>query len=191
MIALVLAIGSAALIAWVYAGYPLALMLLGRLRPRPRLVAPVEPSLSVLIAAHDEVAVIAAKVANVFASDYPAELLEVIVASDGSEDGTVDAARGAGATVLDLPRMGKLSALNRAADSLGLPDRLVDDTNDIKLISQIINKITNDTKTIRSAGRSTSGVKLLNLDADDKIAAAVTISPEDPKTPPENGTLLQ
>jgi hypothetical protein len=41
------------------------------------------------------------------------------------------------------------------------------------------------------AGRSTSGVKLLDLDTDDKVAAAVVIPPEDPKSQPENGTLLQ
>ena len=47
-----------------------------------------------------------------------ATLLELIVASDGSEDGTVEAARRAGATpVLDLPRIGKLAALNRAAQA--------------------------------------------------------------------------
>jgi DNA gyrase subunit A len=44
---------------------------------------------------------------------------------------------------------------------------------------------------IRSAGRSTSGVKLLNLDTDDKVAAAVVFPPEDAKVQPENGTLLQ
>jgi cellulose synthase/poly-beta-1,6-N-acetylglucosamine synthase-like glycosyltransferase len=104
-------------VAWVYAGYPLALALLGRLRPRPRRRAPLELPLSVIVAAHNEVAVIAGKVADVLASDYPPALLELIVASDGSEDGTVGAARRAGATcVLDLPRVGKLSALNRAAE---------------------------------------------------------------------------
>jgi DNA gyrase subunit A len=41
------------------------------------------------------------------------------------------------------------------------------------------------------AGRSTSGVKLLNLDTGDKVAAAVVIPPEHPKSQPENGTLLQ
>jgi cellulose synthase/poly-beta-1,6-N-acetylglucosamine synthase-like glycosyltransferase len=108
---------SAVLVAWVYAGYPLALALLGRLRPRPRRRARLELPLSVIVAAHDEVAVIADKVADVFASDYPAPLLELIVASDGSADGTVEAARRAGATrVLDLPRVGKLPALNRAAE---------------------------------------------------------------------------
>lgn len=112
------AIASLALVAWVYAGYPLALAVLGRLRPRPRRRAPLELPLSVIVAAHDEVDVIADKVANVLASDYPAELLELIVASDGSDDGTVDAARRAGATlVLDLPRIGKLSALNRAVQA--------------------------------------------------------------------------
>jgi cellulose synthase/poly-beta-1,6-N-acetylglucosamine synthase-like glycosyltransferase len=108
---------SAAVVVWVYAGYPLALALLGRLRPRPRQRAPCEPSLSIVVAAHDEVAVIADKVVNVWASEYPSDLIELIVASDGSEDGTVEAARRAGATqVLDLPRMGKLAALNRAAE---------------------------------------------------------------------------
>ncbi|MEA2402572.1 MAG: hypothetical protein QOK00_2975 [Thermoleophilaceae bacterium] len=115
MIAVAVLVVSAALVAWIYAGYPLALVLLGRLRPRPRRRAPMEPPLSVIVAAHDEVDVIADKVVNVLASDYPPELLELIVASDGSSDGTVTAARRAGATqVLDLPRLGKLSALNRA-----------------------------------------------------------------------------
>jgi cellulose synthase/poly-beta-1,6-N-acetylglucosamine synthase-like glycosyltransferase len=125
MSAVVVLLASAMLLAWVYAGYPLMLALLGRLRPRPRRRAPVDLSLSVIVAAHDEVAVIADKVADVLASDYPAPLLELIVASDGSQDGTVEAARGAGATrVLDLPRVGKLPALNRAAE-LSLAEILV------------------------------------------------------------------
>jgi DNA gyrase subunit A len=78
------------------------------------------------------------------------------------------------------PKIGKVSAIN-----------LVDDTTEMMLISQFGKIIRIDTKTIRSAGRSTSGVKLLNLDTDDKVAAAVVIPPEDPKTQPEDGTLLQ
>jgi cellulose synthase/poly-beta-1,6-N-acetylglucosamine synthase-like glycosyltransferase len=110
------AVASALVVVWVYAGYPLALALLGVLRPRPRATGPIEPSLSVIVAAHDEVAVIGDKVANVLASDYPSSRVELIVASDGSTDGTVEAARDAGASlVLDLPRVGKLAALNRAA----------------------------------------------------------------------------
>jgi DNA gyrase subunit A len=78
------------------------------------------------------------------------------------------------------PKIGKVSAIN-----------LVDDTTEMMLISQFGKIIRIDTKTIRSAGRSTSGVKLLNLDTDDKVAAAVIIPPEDAKVQPENGTLLQ
>jgi DNA gyrase subunit A len=47
-----------------------------------------------------------------------------------------------------------------------------------------------ETKSIRAAGRSTQGVKLLDLEPQDKVTAAV-IPPEESKTAPENGTLLQ
>lgn len=111
-------VASAALVAWVYAGYPLTLALLGRVRPRPRRRAPTRPTVSVVVAAHDEAAVTARKVENVLASDYPAGRLELVLASDGSRDATVAIARRAGATrVLDLPRMGKLAALNRGAEA--------------------------------------------------------------------------
>ncbi len=75
------------------------------------------------------------------------------------------------------PKIGKVAAIN-----------LVDDTTEMMLISQFGKIIRIDTKTIRSAGRSTSGVKLLNLDPDDKVAAAVVIPPEDPKSPSTDPT---
>jgi len=68
---------------------------------------------------------------------------------------------------------------------------LVDDTSELMVISQFGKIIRMDTKTIREAGRSTQGVRLLSLDADDKVAAAVVIPPEEAKPLPENGTLLQ
>jgi cellulose synthase/poly-beta-1,6-N-acetylglucosamine synthase-like glycosyltransferase len=67
------------------------------------------PSVSVIVAAYDEAAVIAAKVRNLLALDYPRELLEIVVCSDGSSDGTVQEAAGAD-VVLDLPRGGKIRA---------------------------------------------------------------------------------
>jgi cellulose synthase/poly-beta-1,6-N-acetylglucosamine synthase-like glycosyltransferase len=71
-----------------------------------------------IVAAYDEEAVIGAKVAEALALDYPR--LEVIVASDGSADKTVELAREAGADlVLDLPRRGKLAAQNAAAERAG------------------------------------------------------------------------
>ncbi len=59
--------------------------------------------------------------------------------------------------------------------------QLVDDTTEMMVISQQGKIIRIDTKTVRAAGRSAGGVKLLDLDGDDKVAAAMTIPPEDPK----------
>jgi hypothetical protein len=68
-----------------------------------------------IVAAHDEQSVIAAKVANVLALDYPRELLELIVACDGCSDATAERARAAGAdVVLELPRGGKIRAQDAA-----------------------------------------------------------------------------
>ncbi|HWB69555.1 MAG TPA: glycosyltransferase [Solirubrobacterales bacterium] len=110
---------SVGMILYAHAGYPLALRALLATRRRPTL-APGRweqlPFVSLIVAAYDEEEVIAAKVANALALDYPRERLEVIVASDGSSDATVQQARDAGAeVVLDLPRGGKIAAQNAAA----------------------------------------------------------------------------
>ena len=106
------------LLVYAQAGYPLVLAALARL-PRARTAitpAPGEPpTVSLIIAAYDEEAVIARKVANALALDYPRDRLEVVVASDGSSDATVERARQAGADrVLDLPRGGKIRAQDAA-----------------------------------------------------------------------------
>jgi cellulose synthase/poly-beta-1,6-N-acetylglucosamine synthase-like glycosyltransferase len=109
---------SAGLLAWAQAGYGLALVLLRRRVPAPP--SPVAedaalPTVSLIVAAHAERAVIAGKVANARALDYPRDKLEVVVACDGSTDGTPEAARAAGAdVVLDLPRGGKVRAQDQA-----------------------------------------------------------------------------
>jgi len=69
--------------------------------------------------------------------------------------------------------------------------QLVDDTSEIIVISQYGKIIRIDTNTVRAAGRSTQGVKLLNLEEGDRVAAAVVIPPEEAKIEPETGTLLQ
>jgi DNA gyrase subunit A len=69
--------------------------------------------------------------------------------------------------------------------------QLVDDTTEMMVISQFGKIIRIDTKTVRAAGRATMGVKLLDLDTGDKVAAAMVIPPEDPKLPTENGALIQ
>ncbi|MGC8550360.1 MAG: DNA gyrase subunit A [Acidobacteriaceae bacterium] len=69
--------------------------------------------------------------------------------------------------------------------------QLVDDTSELVLISQYGKIIRIDTNGVRAAGRSTQGVRLLNLDKEDKVAASVVIPPEEAKEEPETGTLLQ
>jgi DNA gyrase subunit A len=68
---------------------------------------------------------------------------------------------------------------------------LVDESSELMVISQYGKIIRIDTKTIRAAGRSTQGVRLLNLEEEDKVAAAVVIPPEEAKIEPEDGTLMQ
>ncbi len=131
------------LLAYVYAGYPLLCALLAGVRRRRIAASPHTPRVSVLIAAHNEIACIAQTVRNKLALDYPPELLEIIVVSDGSTDGTdeVVAAIAAAEPRVRLlrqePRAGKTSALNLAqahvtgeiivfsdANSLYAPDAL-------------------------------------------------------------------
>jgi cellulose synthase/poly-beta-1,6-N-acetylglucosamine synthase-like glycosyltransferase len=112
---------SAGLISYTHVGYPLALRALVATRRKPTLGHPGTwdelPRVSLLVAAYDEEEVIAAKVENALALDYPRERLEIVVASDGSSDETVERARAAGADlVLDLPRRGKVAAQNAAAE---------------------------------------------------------------------------
>jgi cellulose synthase/poly-beta-1,6-N-acetylglucosamine synthase-like glycosyltransferase len=105
------------LIVYAHLGYPLLLRgLVALFGERGSRVAPGElPRVSLIVPAHDEEVVIERKLANARALDYPDELLEVIVASDGSSDRTVELARSAGADqVLELPRGGKVAALNAA-----------------------------------------------------------------------------
>jgi len=117
---------SAALIVWTQLGYAAALAVFARLFvPAPPhsavdpsaagAVAGGLPSLSLIVAAHDEQSVIEAKVENALALDYPRELLELIVACDGCTDATAQEACRAGADlVLELPRGGKIRAQDAA-----------------------------------------------------------------------------
>ena len=68
---------------------------------------------------------------------------------------------------------------------------LVNETSELMVISQFGKIIRIDTKTIRAAGRATQGVRLLNLEPEDKVAAAVIIPPEELNGNHEEPTLLQ
>jgi cellulose synthase/poly-beta-1,6-N-acetylglucosamine synthase-like glycosyltransferase len=84
---------SAGVTVYVYAGYPILLWLLQAVvRTAPRR-EPVEPSVSLLVAAYNEAAVIGDKMRNSLALDYPTGKLEIVVASDGSKDATAEIVR--------------------------------------------------------------------------------------------------
>jgi hypothetical protein len=104
-------------VAFTYAGFPILVVLRGILRYRPLASGESLPSITVVVPAYNESATIVEKLANTLALEYPPESLEVIVASDGSEDGTNErvAQFGRGVRLLTLPRLGKNGALTRAA----------------------------------------------------------------------------
>ncbi|MFN8187969.1 MAG: glycosyltransferase family 2 protein [Gaiellales bacterium] len=111
------------LIAYTYLGFPLLVLARGALRPRPVAVGDGEPRISVLVAAHDEALSIGRKLENLLGLDYPADRLEIVVASDGSGDGTdaivrelAGAQHGRQIHLLSLPRQGKAPALTAAAE---------------------------------------------------------------------------
>src|ERR1043166_960157 len=109
---------SAAALGYTYAGYPLLLLLMSRLRSREVKRAAFESSVSVIVTAYNEERDLAAKLENTLALDYPRELLEIIVASDCSSDRTDEivrdfSERGVG-LVRPSQRRGKTAAQNMA-----------------------------------------------------------------------------
>lgn len=109
----------AALLAYVYIGYPVLVGILATLFPQPA-ESPDEkpPSVSIIISAYNEAPVIAAKIENSLALQFPAERLEVIVVSDCSDDGTDEIVRNCASLGVRLvrqnQRLGKSAALNYA-----------------------------------------------------------------------------
>ncbi len=113
---------SVALIVYAYAAYPIVVACCARLFGRdeqPPDVADADlPFLSVLVAAHNEAAVIGARIENALQMNYPADRVEVVIASDGSDDGTGDVVRtyqDARVRLLEYhTRGGKAAVLDRA-----------------------------------------------------------------------------
>jgi len=110
---------SIALLAYTYVGYAVLIRVLSR---RSGIAdSALTPPLTVVIAAYNEAARIAARVRNVLEQDYPAQNLSVIVVSDGSTDGTERAA------AVEDPRVrvialaqngGKAVAINAALENV-------------------------------------------------------------------------
>lgn len=112
--------GSVFLIVYIFLLFPLLVVLRGLLIKRPYRMAGITPGLSMVIAAYNEAETIRQKLDNIFSLDYPSDKLEVIIASDGSTDGTDEIIRGYAqdrVILLSLPRTGKNAALTQAAQA--------------------------------------------------------------------------
>ena len=105
---------SFAALVWTHVAYPLAAWALAAVRPRPVRTGDDLPSVAVIVAAHNEEAVIERRIENLRALDYPLDRLEVVVTSDASTDATEGLAARAGARVVCNPRGGKVAAQDNA-----------------------------------------------------------------------------
>src|SRR6266540_1605807 len=81
------------LLAYVHVGYPVAIWLRAIVRPRSHVRRPLEPIVTVIVVAYNEAERIASRLENLLAIDYPRDKLDILLASDGSTDGTVARAR--------------------------------------------------------------------------------------------------
>ena len=112
---------SLCMILYVYIGYPLLVFLIASVRRRPIQKGNDEPTVTILIAAHNEEQSIAKTLKNKIHQDYPADKLQIIVVSDNSSDRTDEIVRTFDPRCVRLirqePRAGKTAALNLAFPS--------------------------------------------------------------------------
>lgn len=83
-----LLIGSIVFTLYAYFGYPLSLYLIGQIRHRDLRKNPIYPDVTIIITAYNEEKTIRQKLGNTLGLEYPKGRLQIIVASDGSEDQT-------------------------------------------------------------------------------------------------------
>jgi cellulose synthase/poly-beta-1,6-N-acetylglucosamine synthase-like glycosyltransferase len=121
------------LVIYTYLGYPMLCMLLSRLLYQPWHKAYHEPSVTLLMVAHNEEEIISTKIDNCLALDYPSHKLTIVVASDGSTDGTnalLQKYATHGVVVHYFPqRAGKMAAINRIIPELQTDIVVLSDAN--------------------------------------------------------------
>ncbi|HKD34959.1 MAG TPA: glycosyltransferase family 2 protein [Gaiellaceae bacterium] len=101
------------LLAWTHVAYPLAAALAARIRPRRPRKSDLTPTVSLIVAAHNEEDVIERRLENLLALEYPADKLEIVVASDASDDRTDELVeREPRVELVRCPRGGKVAAQN-------------------------------------------------------------------------------
>jgi biofilm PGA synthesis N-glycosyltransferase PgaC len=111
---------SAGFVFYTYLGYPLIIYARSRWKLCPVQAAPIIPQVSIVMAVRNEEACISRKLQNLADLDYPLELYEIIVVSDGSTDGTNDILAAHGGDRVQIlyskEHLGKAGALNKAVE---------------------------------------------------------------------------
>jgi cellulose synthase/poly-beta-1,6-N-acetylglucosamine synthase-like glycosyltransferase len=127
---------SLAVILYTYAGYPLLLLILVKLKDlfikqKKAVNNTALQSVTLIVAAYNEEAIIAQKIENTLRIDYPKELLHIIFITDGSTDNTAAIVSGyPQITLLHAPeRKGKLAAMNRAMQHVNTDIVVFSDAN--------------------------------------------------------------
>ncbi|MBL8331298.1 MAG: glycosyltransferase family 2 protein [Rubrivivax sp.] len=109
---------AALLVVYTFVGYPLLMAAWARWRPRPLRPQPWLPRVAVVVVMHNEAARARAKLASCLQQDYPADKLQVVVVSDGSNDDTAEQIRSLHSPRVRLlafeERRGKAACLNDA-----------------------------------------------------------------------------
>jgi len=123
-----------ATVGYTYAGYAVVVGLLARLAGllrAPQPLRPFEPDVTLVVPAYNEADILAAKLDNCLAQDYPAGRLQLVVITDGSTDNSAQVlARYPGVRHLHVPaRGGKSMAENRAMEFVNTPCVVFTDAN--------------------------------------------------------------
>lgn len=146
-------------LGYTYAGYPIFVYAVSRLFPKKVETGEIEPSVTVLITAFNEESSIAAKLENTLRIDYPAEKLDILVASDGSTDRTDEIAAGFGSRGIRVfrqeGRKGKTFTQNAAVEQARGEIVLFSDAT-TEYNSDVLNKLVpyfSDAKVGCAAGR--------------------------------------
>jgi GT2 family glycosyltransferase len=127
---------SAPLLIYTYAGYPLLMVLWGWIRPRREPGPGIEPSVSILVIAHNEGDAIAAKIENLLTLDYPQERVEIVIASDGSTDHTEASARS-----IESPRVHVFAFTRRRGKAAVLNEMIPGLTGEIAVLADTRQRI--------------------------------------------------
>jgi biofilm PGA synthesis N-glycosyltransferase PgaC len=114
-------LAASGLIFYTFAGYPLLMAMLAALRPRPIARGEATPAVAIVVVVHNGAAMLAAKIATCLAQEYPADRLRLLVALDGSDDATLEAARSSGDARVGVmafeTRRGKAACVNDAVEA--------------------------------------------------------------------------